>query len=154
MIVISLLNHKLVPPIVIVPNTQEQSVSPSLTQRTMILSKPTLHMSGMQVKHAEVQAYSYLTYRSSSAIIQKHKLLLRIQFVFLDIQNIINTVNIGDWANSQYIVDGDKYWIKDLSAWTPPVIDIPGTVADQSSSGMSLVYSWLLFLLILITLWL
>jgi len=71
---------------------------------------------------------------------------------FLDIQNLIKTVNIGDWANTQYIVDGDKYSIKDLSSWTPPVIDIPGTV-DQSS-GISLVYSWLLFLLILITWWL
>jgi hypothetical protein len=69
---------------------------------------------------------------------------------FLDVKTLINTLQIQDWANSQYIVDGDKYWIKDLSAWTPPsTIDIPGTVAENN--GISLVYSWLVFLLILIT---
>jgi len=73
---------------------------------------------------------------------------------FLDLNTLINTVDISAWANSEYIVTGETYVIKDLSSWTPPPgFQIPGTVADQSSNGISLVYSWLLLLLILITWW-
>jgi len=69
----------------------------------------------------------------------------------LDIKTLIKTINITQWAESQNIIDGDKYSIKDLLPWTPPSsLDIPGIVG---SNGISLVYSWLLFSLILITWW-
>jgi len=80
---------------------------------------------------------------------------------FWDIQEIINTVNLTAWANNQYVVDGDTFSIRDLSAWVPPPGKdntpgydfIPGTVpAIIGNAAITLLNSlWLLFLLMVIS---
>jgi len=67
---------------------------------------------------------------------------------FWDIQYMIDTVNVTAWAETQYQVVGDTYSIRDLKPWTPDHTEIPGTVGD---SGITLVTSWLLFLVIFIS---
>jgi hypothetical protein len=47
---------------------------------------------------------------------------------FWDIDYLIKTVNITDWAEKQYIVDGDTFSIRDLSDWSPADDKIPGTL--------------------------
>jgi len=72
---------------------------------------------------------------------------------FWDIQELINTVNVTAWANNQYIVNGDTFSIRDLSPWVPPTgtDTIPGTVPSPILGNISitLVYSWVLFLLMI-----
>jgi hypothetical protein len=68
---------------------------------------------------------------------------------FWDIQSLVNTVNITGWAQNQYVVDGDTFTIRDLSAWIPAGdLNIPGTVKANSIS--ILVNWWVLFLFIFI----
>jgi hypothetical protein len=68
---------------------------------------------------------------------------------FWDIDYLVNTVNITDWAEKQYIVDGDKFSIRDLSEWSPADTNIPGSAIVAGSISI-LVNWWLLFLLIFI----
>jgi len=82
---------------------------------------------------------------------------------FWDVNSLIKTVNITKWAESEYIVNGDTFSIRDLQEWKPANTDIPGSgpsgpsgsghsgsgPAGEGSSSSLISFSWVLFVLIL-----